>query len=55
MIPVDLAEKMVTGRGTFVDDINLPGMLHLAFVRSPYPRARIKSITGGITSRDIDM
>ena len=55
MISVDLSEKMVTGKGNFVDDINLPGMLHLAFVRSPYPRARIKSIKGGITSRDIDM
>jgi CO/xanthine dehydrogenase Mo-binding subunit len=32
------------GTGHFVDDIQLPGMLHAAFVRSPHPHARIRSI-----------
>lgn len=36
--------RLLTGRGTYVDDISLPGMLHACFVRSPYPRARIRSI-----------
>jgi carbon-monoxide dehydrogenase large subunit len=35
---------MLTGQGTFVDDITRPGMLHACFVRSPFPRARIKHI-----------
>ena len=35
---------LVRGRGRYVDDIKLPGMLHAAFVRSPYARARITSI-----------
>src|SRR5512145_400837 len=35
---------LITGRGCYVDDINLPGMLHLAFQRSPYPHAKIVSI-----------
>ncbi|MFO7291751.1 MAG: molybdopterin cofactor-binding domain-containing protein [Actinomycetes bacterium] len=35
---------LVQGRGRYVDDIKLPGMLHAAFVRSPYARARITSI-----------
>jgi carbon-monoxide dehydrogenase large subunit len=35
---------LITGRGCYVDDINLPGMLHLAFQRSPYPHAKIRSI-----------
>ena len=35
---------LITGRGCYVDDINLPGMLHLAFHRSPYPHAKIVSI-----------
>ena len=35
---------LITGRGCYVDDINLPGMLHLAFQRSPYPHAKILSI-----------
>lgn len=28
--------RLVTGRGTYVDDIVLPGMLHAFFVRSPF-------------------
>ena len=36
--------RLLTGRGTYVDDIQLPGMLHAAFVRSPYPRARILGV-----------
>ncbi|HWP60875.1 MAG TPA: xanthine dehydrogenase family protein molybdopterin-binding subunit [Candidatus Acidoferrales bacterium] len=35
---------LVTGRGCYVDDVQLPGMLHMAFLRSPYPHAKIKSI-----------
>ena len=31
--------RLLTGHGTFVDDIQLPGMLHACFVRSPH-RAR---------------
>jgi carbon-monoxide dehydrogenase large subunit len=37
-------ENLITGVGCYVDDINLPGMLHLAFLRSPYPHAKIVSI-----------
>jgi carbon-monoxide dehydrogenase large subunit len=36
--------RLLTGRGTFVDDVVLPGMLHVAFVRSPLARGRIRSI-----------
>src|SRR5258705_13206420 len=35
---------LITGKGCYVDDINLTGMLHLAFQRSPYPHAKIISI-----------
>ncbi len=35
---------LITGGGCFTDDIELPGMLHLAFLRSPYPHAKIISI-----------
>jgi carbon-monoxide dehydrogenase large subunit len=35
---------LLTGRGRFVDDLKLPGMLHAAFVRSPHAHARIRSI-----------
>ncbi|BCQ10897.1 xanthine dehydrogenase [Mycobacterium heckeshornense] len=36
--------RLLTGRGTFVDDISRPGMLHACFVRSPFARARINGI-----------
>src|SRR6266576_954666 len=36
--------RFVRGRGTFVDDIQLPGMLHGAILRSPLAHARIVSI-----------
>ncbi|MHA1107599.1 MAG: molybdopterin cofactor-binding domain-containing protein [Alphaproteobacteria bacterium] len=35
---------LLTGQGQFVDDMRLPEMVHAAFVRSPHPHARIKSI-----------
>ncbi len=36
--------RLLTGRGTYVDDVQLPGMLHASFVRSPHARARILGI-----------
>ncbi len=35
---------LLTGAGRFVDDIRLPGLLHVAFVRSPHAHAAIRSI-----------
>ena len=37
--------RFVSGKGRYVDDIKLPRMLHVAFVRSPHPHARIKAIS----------
>ena len=39
--------RLLTGRGRFVDDMSLPGMLHAAFVRSPVARGRISRIDTG--------
>ncbi|MFI7671725.1 xanthine dehydrogenase family protein molybdopterin-binding subunit [Nocardia sp. NPDC049526] len=36
--------RLLTGAGSFVDDVSRPGMLHACFVRSPLPRARIAGI-----------
>ncbi len=36
--------RLLRGRGQYVDDIDLPGMAHAAFVRSPFPHARINGI-----------
>ena len=36
--------RFIRGRGTYVDDIQLPGMLHLAILRAPMAHANIVSI-----------
>ncbi|WP_229071162.1 aerobic carbon-monoxide dehydrogenase large subunit [Actinoplanes sp. DH11] len=36
--------RLLRGRGRFVDDVQLPGMLHLAILRSPFAHASIVSI-----------
>ena len=39
-------ERFLTGRGTFVDDVNLPGQLFAYVVRSPHAHAVIERIDG---------
>ena len=36
--------RILTGRGRYVDDLKLPGMLHAAFVRSPLAHARVLAV-----------
>jgi CO/xanthine dehydrogenase Mo-binding subunit len=35
---------LLAGRAQFIDDVDLPGMLHCAILRSPWPHARITAI-----------
>ncbi len=37
-------ERFIRGRGNYVDDVTLPGMLHMELLRSPLAHARIVSI-----------
>ena len=37
-------QRLITGRTRWTDNLTLPGMLHLAMVRSPFAHANIKSI-----------
>src|SRR5439155_10291498 len=57
--------RFIRGRGNYIDDIKLPGMLYLDIVRSPYAHAKIKSINSEaalkipgvlavITGKDLD-
>ena len=39
--------RLLLGRGRFTADLVRPGMLHAAFVRSPYPHARVGAIDAG--------
>jgi len=36
--------RLLTGNGRYVDDVNVPGMLHATFVRSPHAHAEISGI-----------
>jgi carbon-monoxide dehydrogenase large subunit len=36
--------RLLTGQALFVDDVEIPGMLHAAFLRSDYAHARLLSI-----------
>ncbi len=37
--------SLLRGRGTFIDNLTLPGTVYMAVVRSPYPHARIKGVS----------
>ncbi len=51
-VPRPNARRLLHGRGSFVDDIKLPRMLHVAFVRSPYAHARIVSVDAANASQE---
>jgi carbon-monoxide dehydrogenase large subunit len=36
--------RFIRGRGNYVDDITLPGMIHMELLRAPFAHARIRSI-----------
>ncbi|MBT5895673.1 MAG: hypothetical protein HOH61_07200, partial [Rhodospirillaceae bacterium] len=36
--------RLLTGQAKFIDDVNLPGMLHIAFCRSDHAHAGILDI-----------
>lgn len=47
--------RFLTGKGRFIDDIQLPGMLYLGVIRSQYARAKfyVKSSDKVITQEDV--
>ena len=50
------AELLATGRGRYLADLDLPGALEVAFVRSPFPHARLGAITGaGVAAGDLGL
>jgi aerobic carbon-monoxide dehydrogenase large subunit len=43
--------RLITGAGSFLDDVKLPGMTYAAVVRSPYGHAKITSIDSSRASK----
>ena len=50
-VPRPNGRRLVEGAAVYVDDIQLPRMLHVFFVRSPYAHARIKAIDTAAASK----
>src|SRR5260370_9428247 len=42
--------RFIRGKGNYLDDIELPGILHMAILRSPHAHARVKSVDTGAAS-----
>ncbi|MCH2512655.1 MAG: xanthine dehydrogenase family protein molybdopterin-binding subunit [Chloroflexi bacterium] len=42
--------RLITGGATFTDDVQLPGMVHAAILRSPHAHAKINSIDAAAAS-----
>jgi len=36
--------RLLTGRALFIDDLEMPGMVHVAFLRSPHAHARLRGV-----------
>ncbi|HEY6702482.1 MAG TPA: xanthine dehydrogenase family protein molybdopterin-binding subunit [Xanthobacteraceae bacterium] len=43
-IPRRELKRLLSGHGRYIDDIELPRMLHACFVRSPHPHAKLVSV-----------
>ncbi|MGB8182185.1 MAG: xanthine dehydrogenase family protein molybdopterin-binding subunit [Stellaceae bacterium] len=43
-VPRPNAKRLLAGRGRYVDDVRLPRLAHVAFLRCPYAHARLKSL-----------
>jgi carbon-monoxide dehydrogenase large subunit len=43
-LPRPNAQRLLQGRGSFIDDLRFPRLAHVAFFRSPYAHARIKRL-----------
>src|SRR2546423_15200873 len=43
-VPRPGLQRLLQGRGAFVDDLRFPRLAHVVFFRSPYAHARIKKI-----------
>ena len=43
-VPRPNLDRLMQGRGLYVSDVELPRMVHVVFLRSPYAHAKITSI-----------
>ena len=51
IVPRPNLDRLMQGRGLYVSDIELPRMVHVVFLRSPYAHAEIVSIDASVAKR----
>jgi carbon-monoxide dehydrogenase large subunit len=52
-VPRRELKRLLSGQGRYLDDIDLPRMLHACFVRSPHPHARLLAIDATLAKRSV--
>ncbi len=52
---MDYRDRYVDGTGKYIDDITLDGMLYMSVFRSPYGKARIKNVKGGLNGSELKL
>ena len=50
-VPRPNAQRLLQGRGAFIDDLRFPRLAHVVFFRSPYAHARIKKLDSRSAAR----
>jgi aerobic carbon-monoxide dehydrogenase large subunit len=43
-VPRPGLQRLLQGRGSFIDDLRFPRLAHVAYFRSPYAHAKIKKL-----------
>jgi len=51
IVPRPNLDRLMQGRGLYVSDVELPRMVHVVFLRSPYAHAKITSIDASTAKR----
>jgi carbon-monoxide dehydrogenase large subunit len=52
---MDYRDRYVDGRGKYIDDMAFDGMLYMSVFRSPYGKAKIKNVTGGLNASELKL
>ncbi|WMT50700.1 MAG: xanthine dehydrogenase family protein molybdopterin-binding subunit [Ferroplasma sp.] len=52
---MDYRDRYVQGKGKYIDDLHFDDMLYMNVVRSPYGRAKIRNVKGGLNASELKL
>ena len=52
---MDYRDRYVQGKGKYIDDLKFDDMLYMDVVRSPYGRAKISNVKGGLNASELKL